>query len=714
MKKLLLTLLLLFSLGFAASAETWSYSVTKGQYTNHDISKVKIDQESDIIFHVGADNELTWKILINAVTGTPDVSNDGGSPAGIRIGAAKKAPSLIKLYTDAFSKYTIKKVSFTCRGAAAAADFDVVAIVGDTTYETKKQSGSTSNTFEWTTNASGNLEIKVTNNSSKTSGNSGFVICGISVEYSIDPTITTTPADLKEGKAESNAVAMGQEVTFTAENVTEGTEIEVLSEYDEDAAFVDGSYTATITKDGTVYIIIGEAEFTYNFTVDQTAKKDAGISFATESVELYQGEAFEAPVLANPNGLTVELTSDNEEVAKVVDGAVVLAGGAGTATITATSVETEEYEAGEASYTITVKAAATCIADMAELAPNEADEVRVNFPITITYVNGSYVYFADEAGDAALLYGKYSVEAGDVIPGGWDAKKKIYAGLPEWEGTIPASTGKAEVEYEMVENVTLSDINKVVILKAVAFDVATPSAKSKDFTGTLLDGTTLKFRTSWALESVPAGIYNVTCIVSYYEKDAMEATDAASMQIVPVSYEDVSTKVSGLSYRVSLADDGTVTVKYDVHVKNHYDGNEYKLLVKIDEGEAEEIVLGEPVEVSPAEGAPMRKPISNTSGDTEGATHVISGTSDLQQKITADAGSTFNVHMAVHVNGEEAHAMEEPAVYTVTTGIADVAVEGQDADAEYFNLQGVRVAQPQAGSIYIVRRAGRVSKELLK
>ena len=50
---------------------------------------------------------------------------------------------------------------------------------------------------------------------------------------------------------------------------------------------------------------------------------------------------------------------------------------------------------------------------------------------------------------------------------------------------------------------------------------------------------------------------------------------------------------------------------------------------------------------------------------------------------------------------------------TNTTGIEDVAVDGNEA-AEYFNLQGVRVAQPEAGQIYIVRRGAKVVKELVK
>ena len=52
-------------------------------------------------------------------------------------------------------------------------------------------------------------------------------------------------------------------------------------------------------------------------------------------------------------------------------------------------------------------------------------------------------------------------------------------------------------------------------------------------------------------------------------------------------------------------------------------------------------------------------------------------------------------------------------LYTAkTTGIADIVAD-ENAEAEYFNLQGVRVANPENG-LYIVRRGNTVTKELLR
>ncbi len=52
-----------------------------------------------------------------------------------------------------------------------------------------------------------------------------------------------------------------------------------------------------------------------------------------------------------------------------------------------------------------------------------------------------------------------------------------------------------------------------------------------------------------------------------------------------------------------------------------------------------------------------------------------------------------------------------------TTGIEDIttdaAVEGSDAPAVYYNLQGVQIKNPENG-IYIVRRGNQVTKEYIR
>lgn len=50
---------------------------------------------------------------------------------------------------------------------------------------------------------------------------------------------------------------------------------------------------------------------------------------------------------------------------------------------------------------------------------------------------------------------------------------------------------------------------------------------------------------------------------------------------------------------------------------------------------------------------------------------------------------------------------------STATGVEDIAVDAA-APAEYYNLQGIRVAQPEAGKLYIVKQGDKVSKMLVK
>lgn len=91
-----------------------------------------------------------------------------------------------------------------------------------------------------------------------------------------------------------------------------------------------------------------------NFVVQE--KAEPAISFSEIEVEAILGEAFEAPALSNPNEVQVSYASDNAEVATVdSETGVVTLVGEGTATITATSVETEDFKSVSVSYILTVK-----------------------------------------------------------------------------------------------------------------------------------------------------------------------------------------------------------------------------------------------------------------------------------------------------------------------------------------------------------------------
>ncbi len=46
-------------------------------------------------------------------------------------------------------------------------------------------------------------------------------------------------------------------------------------------------------------------------------------------------------------------------------------------------------------------------------------------------------------------------------------------------------------------------------------------------------------------------------------------------------------------------------------------------------------------------------------------------------------------------------------------GVDNVAVDNANAPVEYFNLQGIRVAQPENG-IFIVKQGNKVTKQVIR
>ena len=116
----------------------------------------------------------------------------------------------------------------------------------------------------------------------------------------------------------------------------------------------------TTPTEGTAYNVYGvlgryNKNFQFwpiaDFEVAET-KADPELAFDPTTVNLNVGETANV-TFSNPNDLDVEFTNEDETVATYANG-VVTALKAGTTTITATSEETELYNAGEAVLTITV------------------------------------------------------------------------------------------------------------------------------------------------------------------------------------------------------------------------------------------------------------------------------------------------------------------------------------------------------------------------
>lgn len=129
---------------------------------------------------------------------------------------------------------------------------------------------------------------------------------------------------------------------------------------------------------------------------EATSLQSAGLSFSQSSISIKAGTEFTAPTFTKQTDATVTFATDNAEVATVSnDGVISLAGGIGTATITATSPATASYEAGEATCTIEVyavnvykKTTSITSGESYLLVAQRDDATRYAMPLKETYTYG--------------------------------------------------------------------------------------------------------------------------------------------------------------------------------------------------------------------------------------------------------------------------------------------------------------------------------------
>lgn len=219
-----------------------------------------------------------------------------------------------------------------------------------------------------------------------------------------------------------------------------------------------GKASGTGVRISKVEIFIMTGGYTYtNYATTIVAKADRELSFgATTAFEVYNN-TFEAPTLEGTTS-GVSYASSNASVATVnaSTGAITLAGGFGTTTITASAAEDETHNAGEASYTLSVWP--NSIAGLKTMVTGTVDFKAQLTNATITYVNGRNVYLQD-ADAAILMYlaDDHGLTAGKSYSGLVSGTATLYNGLREIT-SIDLSTPPADKTIEP-EVVTLAALN---------------------------------------------------------------------------------------------------------------------------------------------------------------------------------------------------------------------------------------------------------------
>ena len=253
--------------------------------------------------------------------------------------------------------------------------------------------------------------------------------------------ITFACTDGVLGNASEYRLYQNATISFTAENGYAITKVVITSTASGTSQYGPGLLS---TENGTYSVSdktgtwVGEAQtVTFTATAQSRAKlitvyyktdnrQDAGLAWSTENVSITLGDAFTAPTLSNPNGLTLTCTSDNENLATVTNAGVVTlkSGVTGKATITAKFDGNSNYKDATVTCTITVNPKTEIVVILAQyngqwyaLKNVEETAGKVLAALEVTYFNGTLYNVAD-ADKATIEWQRAAVTDGIIFKNG--------------------------------------------------------------------------------------------------------------------------------------------------------------------------------------------------------------------------------------------------------------------------------------------------------
>ena len=481
-----------------------------------------------------------------------------------------------------------------------------------------------------------------------------------------------------------------------------------LTSSDEDVIAVEGQVLkavgpgeATITAawEATEIWKAGSAEFTVNVT---GLYDDPEFSVDVETIQVgsyslvlvNEGDQLNIPITyVGGDDPEFTVTSSNEAVATATISADkktvnVDVKKRGRAVLTLAVGQCGDFDAAE--LTINIQG---CYHDLATILENaEVNEYYYGtFPITVALDNDMYNYVTD--GTAwALMYVDHNHGDGAVIPAGWYAKYTLYNGLPEFTNIEHVDdediTDNEPIEFRQYNDaeITVDMANEVLILNDVEFSEDTPSATTTNFYG-VFGGIKYTFRNTLGKEGVEAGVYNVKAAIALYQaKNQAKPT----IQIYPIDYiaQEVTTvptpKFRQYKHGEAIEFEG---LEEGAHILYRHGG---------EDPDHNNVFTEE------AASAPRRAAALDTDWTYNHTTHPL----------TFQDGEEMTVKYMAKKAGKAPSEVQTMSIAGdgTTTGIENVAVETDEA--VYYNLQGVRVANPESG-VYVRVQGGKATKVVL-
>lgn len=328
-KTLLLSLMVLFSVGGYAEEKT---------------STLKFNGKCN--GSGTADDGVKWTI-------TSDGSESTFDPAkGIHYGTSKKAVSYLRLNTSGISG-TITQVVVNASGAKnTTAKLNVT--VSGIPFGGEESLTANNKPYTFTGNSTGEIVVELKQKRT----NKALYVKSIIVTYSTEvPQGTENPENSFANAVENATVGLPYTLQTLTTKSDGGRNYESSSM---DVASIDKSGEITLHKAGETTItvktlqtaIYAEGSASYKLIV---SKGTPDLKFDPDNFFMLKGDENEGPKLNNSGDGAVTYSIIGDGIAEIMNTGFIKALNVGTATVTATTAETDAYLSASASYTLTVE-----------------------------------------------------------------------------------------------------------------------------------------------------------------------------------------------------------------------------------------------------------------------------------------------------------------------------------------------------------------------
>ena len=413
----------------------------------------------------------------------------------------------------------------------------------------------------------------------------------------------------------------------------------------------------------------------------ETVQQEFSCSF--NDLTLEKGDQVELELPAEKPAL--DFSSDAPEIAEVVDGRVI-ANAIGSATISVSWAETEEWKGGSTEFIVTVTKKDSKLAWSAESATIALD--NDNALPTLTIADGLDHTLSSSNSDVAtvsLVDGKsiWMLKEGESI---------ITATFPETDDYA----GKT-VSYNLTVTGLKPDTDKTLSNVTLAEEYVVMADEVAEFaSATVAEGATVVYSVPDAVDGDP-----------YVSLDNGKLTISA---MTAGTYTLVAYVAPADNFIPSIAT-AKIVVKVRPAAPNNDGGNNI-FTVTADEGET---IWHKFVE-NAVQNAPLKIADNNAEVDLNDGTWT-KNESETPHILTINLTKEHKTKSIMYV-AEKDGAVSFPTTVNlagfISTGVDNIIADGADAEAVYYNLQGVRVDNPAAGQLLIKVQGMKASKVLYK